>query len=83
MIIDAILGLISIIAGVLLMPLEVFNVAIDIASSIPVVAKFLMFVAYVIPWSNLVPIFAIVVAIMSFRVIIALIKTIWDLLPLL
>ena len=83
MIIDAILGLISIIAGVLLMPLEVFNVVIDIASSIPVVAKFLMFVAYVIPWSNLVPIFAIVVAIMSFRVIIALIKTIWDLLPLL
>lgn len=82
MIIDAILGLISIIAGVLLMPLEVFNVAIDIASSIPVVAKFLMFVAYVIPWSNLVPIFAIVVAIMSFRVIIALIKTIWDLLPI-
>ena len=82
MIIDAILGLISNIVGVLLLPLEAFNVVIDIASSIPVVAKFLMFIAYVIPWNNLLPIFFIIGLIMSFRITVSLIKTVWDLLPL-
>ena len=82
MIIDAILGLISNIVGVLLLPLEAFNVVIDIASSIPVVAKFLMFIAYVIPWNNLLPIFGVIGIVTGFRITVSLIKTVWDLLPL-
>lgn len=82
MIIDAILGLISIILNVLLLPLEAFNIVIDLASSIPVVTNFLTFIAYIIPWTNLLPIFLSIFIIMSFRIIVALIKTIWDLLPL-
>lgn len=83
MIIDGILFIISNIAGVLLLPLEVINIGVDLLSSITVVTQFLMVIAYVIPWSNLLPIFGIIGVIMGFRITISLIKTIWDLLPIL
>lgn len=81
MIFDAILSLIGNVVSTLLLPLEVVNVAVDIVASIPVVQKFLMFVYYVLPWGNLLPIFVLVFSFLLFKIAISLIKTFWDLIP--
>ena len=44
---------------------------------------FLAFIFYILPINGLLPIVTIVVGITMFRVIISVIKTIWDLLPIL
>ena len=74
MITNAILSFFLAIINVLLAPLEVINIAIDFVSSIPVVVNFLSFVWYIIPWSNLTPIVVAVIAILTFKATIALIK---------
>lgn len=81
MITDAIFSFFTVIVNLILSPLEVFNVGIDILSSIPVVMNFLSFVGYVIPWTNLIPIFTIIVAILGFKIIVALIHFIVSLIP--
>lgn len=83
MIVDGILWLLQGIVNVLLLPLEIVNVGIDFLSGIPIVVQFLQIVAYVIPWTNLIPIFVLVIGFFIFRALVALIKTIWDLLPIL
>lgn len=83
MITDGLLSFLTSIASGLLAPLGVVDIAVDIVTSIPVVSKFVMFVVYVIPWSNLVPLFVIIFAIMGIRVGIAVIKFILGLLPFL
>lgn len=67
--------------NVVLAPLTVLNIAVDISSSIPVVSQFLLVVAYIVPWSNLLPLFIIVIAIFTFRIALALIKLIVDFIP--
>lgn len=44
---------------------------------------FLAFIFYILPINGLLPIVTIVVGITMFRVIVSLIKTVWDLLPIL
>lgn len=46
-------------------------------------SDFLAFIFYILPINGLLPIVTIVVGITMFRVIISVIKTIWDLLPIL
>ena len=82
MITNAILSFFNSIAGFVLAPLTVIEVAVDVLSSIPVVTRFIVFVAYIIPWNNLVPLFAIVFTLLGFRVIIALIRFIWKFIPI-
>lgn len=60
-------------------PLD-FNIDI---SFVDVITDFLGFIFYVIPISGLTPIISIIVTIVAFRIIIAIVKTIWDLLPIL
>ena len=79
-------GLFGILKGaleVLLAPLEVFNIAIDFISSIPVLVSFFQIIAYIIPWSNILPLIALTVAIILFKSVVSLLKTIWGVLPLL
>lgn len=80
---NLILGLLQGIVNILLAPLQVLNFAVDVASSISIVQGFVKVVAYLFPWSHLTPIVAFVIGMFVFRSIVALIKTIWELLPIL
>ena len=81
MITDAILSFLTTLASGVLSPLTIIDVAVDLVSSIPVVTKFIMFVSYVIPWSNFVPLLVMVLALLGFRIAIAVIRFIFTLLP--
>ena len=68
MIIDFILLILQGLLEIVLLPLSVFNVAIDFVSSIPVVTSFLQVVAYFLPWSNILPIIILIISIFTFRI---------------
>lgn len=82
MIIDGILLVLKGILSVLLAPLSPLSIAVDFLGSIPVVTQFLQIVAYVLPWVNLLPLFAIIFASFAFRVVLAVIKLVWNFIPL-
>lgn len=81
MITNAILNFLTSISSGLLSPLAIVDVVVDLVTSIPVVTKFIMFVAYVIPWQNLVPLFIIVLSLIGLRIGIAIIKFVLSLIP--
>ncbi len=81
MILDSILTVLSSLFSILLSPLEVVNMTVDLVSSIPVVANFITTVAYIFPWSNILPIIVISIIILNFKNGISLITAIWDLIP--
>ena len=83
MILDGILNILGVLFNILLAPLEVINIGIDIVSSVPIVASFIQVVAYIFPFQNLLPIIIITIAILGFKIVISIIKTLWDLLPIL
>ena len=83
MIIDTFLLILQGVVEVLLLPLTAINITVDFISSIPVIGEFLQVVAYILPWSNLLPLIILTVTLFGFRIAIALVKTIWDLLPVL
>lgn len=74
-------GLIFGSVNLLLLPLEGINIAIDLVASIPVVTNFLTCICYVLPLSNLLPIIIIIFALILFKSVIALIRTVWSLIP--
>lgn len=81
MIIDLCLGVLQGFITIVLAPLEVINIAVDFVASMPVVMSFLQIVAYIFPWSNLLPLFAIVVAILTFKAVVGIIHGIYNLIP--
>lgn len=83
MILDGILNILGLLFNILLAPLEFINIGIDVVSSIPIVTSFLQVVAYIFPFQNLLPIIIITIAILGFKIVISIIKTLWDLLPIL
>lgn len=60
-------------------PLE-FNVDTTIFKTF---SDFLAFIFYILPIDGLLPIVTIFIGLMVFRIIISIVKTIWDLLPIL
>lgn len=74
MIVNGFLFVLKGIISVLLLPFNAINFVVDFASSIPVVGGFIQVVAYILPWSNLVPIFVIIFALLSFRVTVGFVK---------
>lgn len=82
MIVEVFLNIIFKIVNVLLSPLEVLNFVFD-SSVFSTVVHYLDIVFYFIPIGNLMPIVIFIIAMFSFRAIVSLIKTIWQLLPLL
>lgn len=68
MIIDLFLLVIQGILNVLLMPLSVVNVAIDFVGTIPLVTSFVQIVCYILPWTNLLPLFSLTFALFFFRI---------------
>lgn len=83
MIIDLLLLVIQGALSVLLLPLTVINVAVDFISGIPVFVSFLQVVAYILPWSNILPLIILTLSLVLLRIGISVVKTIWDLLPIL
>lgn len=83
MILNLLFGILEGIVNILLAPLTVLNFAIDFVSSFSIVQGFIKVVAYLFPWSNLAPLIAFIVGMFIFRSIVSLIKTIWELLPIL
>lgn len=81
MVVDVIINGIFGILNVLLLPLEVINFGVDLITIEPVMQFFRMAV-FLIPVKELMPIFLFFVSMMGFRIVVSLIKTIWDLLPI-
>lgn len=78
-------GLLSVVFGLvntLLMPLNVVNFVVDSNVFKPILEVINM-ALYIIPFTELMPIFLFFVGMMFFRVIVSVIKTIWALLPIL
>lgn len=71
------------IVNVLLAPLSVLNFVVDVTSHIAIVQGFVKVVAYLFPWGQLTPLVTFIVAMFIFRSVVSLIKTIWELLPIL
>jgi hypothetical protein len=82
MITNAIITVLQGVINILLAPLTVLNIAVDFIGSIPIVVEFLQVVAYVLPWTNLLPLFGIVIAGFIFRFVLALIKLVWHFIPI-
>lgn len=83
MIVDLILILFQGILNVLLLPLTAVNIAVDFVSSIPVVVDFLQIAAYILPWSNILPLILLVIALSGFRITLSLVKTFLSFIPFL
>lgn len=81
MILDGIFLVLQGVLNIILAPLTVLNISIDFISNIPVVFQFLQIVAYIIPWSNLLPIFVVVIAIFVFKIGLTLIKLLINFIP--
>lgn len=82
MVVDVLINIVSGIVNLLLAPLDVVNFVVDIVFSVSVVGDFIRVVAYLFPWEQITPLIFIVIGFFVFRGVIALIKTIWDVLPL-
>ena len=67
----------------MLSPLNLVSWTLDKIMNIPLLTSFLEVVAYIIPWGYLYPLILIIFGIIGFKIIISLIKTIWDILPVL
>lgn len=80
MILNAVLNFVLLIFSPLV---EAINIGVDFLLGFSYVKTFLQVVVYVLPWNNLVPLIAIIVWIIGFRVVISLIKTLWELIPVL
>ena len=83
MIIDGVLIILQGIVNILLAPLNVINLVVTTGISIGVISDFINIIAFVLPWKNIISIITFIIAMFAFRAIISLIKTIWDLLPIL
>lgn len=83
MIIDLILLVLQGCLNVILAPLTIINITIDFISGITVVTSFLQVIAYILPWSNILPLIILTIGIIVLKIGISIVKTIWDLLPLL
>lgn len=81
MIIDLFLLVLQGVLSILLLPFTVVNIAVDFIASIPVITQFLQVIAYILPWSNLLPLIAIVIGLVVFRIGVAIVTTVVNVIP--
>jgi len=77
-------GLLTVVFGfinILLMPINIVNFVVNAMAFEPII-QFINMALYLIPFKQLMPIFVFFVSTMVFRIYVAIIKTIWDLLPI-
>ena len=82
MIVEGLLTVVFGLVNTLLMPLNVVNFVVDSSIFTPIL-EFINMALYMIPFAELMPIFMFFVGMMFFRIIVSVIKTIWNLLPIL
>lgn len=58
------------------------NIGINWLLNFETIRDFLNVVAFVLPWQNLGPLISLIIAFFVFRIIVAVIKTIWELIPM-
>ncbi len=81
MIVDGILLVFQGVLNILLAPLTILNIGVDLISSIPYVTQFLQVVAYILPWSNLLPLIVVIISICMFRISLSFVKLILNFIP--
>lgn len=81
MIVDGILLVFQGVLNILLAPLTILNIGVDLISSIPYVTQFLQVVAYILPWSNLLPLIVVIISICMFRISLSFVKLILNFMP--
>ena len=81
MIVNLLLDVLALVLNILLLPLEAINITVDFVSSVPVVSQFIQVIAYLLPWSNILPLIIIVVLILNAKIVISFIQAVWRLLP--
>ena len=82
MVLDAVIDIIYRIFMHFLGGYEPLSIDIDV-SFFDTLTDFFAFIFYVLPIDGLKPIVGIIIALMGFRLIIVIFKTIWDVLPVL
>ena len=83
MITNAILLLVQGVLNVLLLPLTAINIGVDLVSSLPVTTEFLQVAAYMIPWSNILPLILLIITFFIFRIGFAIVRVAWKFIPFL
>lgn len=81
MIVDGILLVFQGVLNILLAPLTILNIGVDLIASIPYVTQFLQVVAYILPWSNLLPLIVVIISICMFRISLSFVKLILNFIP--
>ena len=81
MIVDMILLVLQGVLNIILLPLEAVNIGVDLIASIPIISDFLQIIAYILPWSNLLPLILFTVSLFVFRIAVSLVKTVLDVIP--
>ena len=81
MIVDGILLILNNVLNILLSPISIISIGVDFVASIPIFARFIQVIAYLIPWWNILPLIILTISIISLKIIISLVKTIWSLIP--
>ena len=82
MITDLIINILFGLLNILLAPVSILGWGFDLALCSPL-GDFLKVACYILPIGKLSPIITFIVAMFIFRAIISLIKTIWELIPVL
>lgn len=75
MILDGILGVLNSVLVFTLAPLTVINISVDWFASFDAIQEFLTVVLWILPWNNLSRLVIIAFLILSFKIIIGIVKT--------
>lgn len=81
MIVDGILLILQGVVNVILLPVTAIDITIDFIGSIPIVTQFLQVITYVLPWRNILPIIALVIVLIVFKIGISLSKLVINFVP--
>lgn len=81
MITDGILLVFQGLINIILSPLSIINISVDFISNITSVTQFLQIVAYILPWSNLMPLITLIITLSLFRIAVALVKLVVEFIP--
>lgn len=80
MILESIFNFIFSIINILLLPFDGINLIIN-SEIFNTIIEYISVVTYVLPIQNFVPIIAFIISTMLLRIIISILKTLWDILP--
>lgn len=81
MIIQSLLMFVFDIINYLLLPFDAIGMVVS-SSYFTTFGQYLSAINYIIPMANFIPIIAFLISTMALRVLVALLKTVWDILPL-